>query len=98
MLYLDTKKSKKGMKALYFQQNIRIISFCMKIIMKATKVCGRSSSNRTLFYDRWFIRVKKSVGVTFRGSRLLWACENKSQGILPSYFGKINERVSGRVS
>ena len=46
------------MKTQQFKYDIVGTSDYMKIIMNTTKELGKLSSNDTLFYDRWFIRVK----------------------------------------
>ena len=46
------------MKTYQFKYDIGGTADYMKIIMNNTKELGKLSSNDTLFYDRWFIRVK----------------------------------------
>ena len=59
MLHLDIQKGEGSMKTSTFKNYIGGTASCMRIIMMATKGCGKLTSNDTHFADSWFSGVKK---------------------------------------
>ena len=60
MLYPEIQNGEEVIKVSDFQQDIGGIADFMKMIIKATKGCGKLSSNNTFFSDFWFRAVKIS--------------------------------------
>ena len=81
-----------------FQQQIVGTAACMNITMKDNKVCGQLLSNDTFFADRWFSGVKTAEKVMVEGVYYCGSMNTIHKRFCLGYVGKINGRVSVRVS